>query len=167
MRAWMGTAHLAYRRSDWRGQPTVGLKADLSSGDRGATAPNETFVPPYPSGRYTGAGSRLGPGNLINVRPVLGIRLGGSLHLRLKGYAFWRLRASDAVYAIWGAPLRTAPDSDARFVGWMPEGVLMWNAGRHLTLALEGSHFVPGPVLPESGPGRGLTHVGLRAKYVF
>lgn len=99
--------------------------------------------------------------------PVLGIPLGSGLHLRLKGHAFWRMRPGDAIYAIWGAPLRTASTTKARFVGAMPEGMLTWTAGRHLRLALEGSHFLPGPVLRESGPDRGLTHVGLRAKYVF
>ena len=167
VRAWMLAGRLAYRFSDGRGQPTLGIQADLSSGDRSDTAANETFVASYPSGRYTGAGSRLGPGNLINVRPVLGVQFGNGLHLRLTGYAFWRMRTTDAVYAIWGAPLRTASNTNARFVGAMPEGMLTWTTGRHLRLALEGSHFLPGPVLRESGPGRGLTHVGLRAKYVF
>ena len=167
IRAWMLAGRLAYRLPDWRGQPSFGIKADLSSGDRGDTAANETFVAPYPSGRYTGAGSRLGPGNLMNLRPVVGLQLAHGLQLRLKGYAFWRLRASDAIYAIWSAPLRAASGTGAHFVGVMPEGVLSWSAGRHLSLALEGSHFVPGSVLRGSGPGRGLTHVGLRAKYVF
>jgi hypothetical protein len=49
----------------------------------------------------------------------------------------------------------------------MPEVMLTANAGRHLTLAVEASHFKAGPVLDESGPGRGLTHLGLRATYVF
>jgi len=167
IRAWMLAGRLTYRFSERRERPTLGIRADLSSGDRGATAANETFVAPYPSGRYTGAGSRLGPGNLLNLRPVVGLRLREGLQLHLKGYAFWRLHATDAVYAIWGAPLRPASGTDARFAGVMPEGVLTWTVGRHVTLALEGSHFVPGAVLRESGPGHGLTHVGLRAKYVF
>ena len=167
IRAWMLAGRLTYRFLERRGRPTLGIRADLSSGDRGGTTANGTFAAPYPSGRYTGAGSRLGPGNLMNLRPVVGLRLAHGLQLRLKGYAFWRLRASDAIYAIWGAPLRAASGTDAHFVGVMPEGVLSWSGGRHITVALEGSHFVPGPVLRESGPGRGLTHVGLRAKYVF
>jgi hypothetical protein len=124
IRAWMAAGHLGYDLPGRPGRPTVGIRADLNSGDRGGTRAHETFAAPYPSGRYTGAGSRMGPSNLINVRPFIGVLLRPSVRLRLRTHAFWRTRASDAVYAIWGAPLRRAPNSDAHFVGIMPEGVL-------------------------------------------
>ena len=167
IRAWMAAGHLGYDVPGLPGRPTIGVRADLSSGDREATTAHETFAAPYPSGRYTGAGSRLGPSNLINVRPFVGVHLHSSIRLRLRTHLFWRMQATDALYAIWGAPLRRAPRSDARFVGTMPEGVLTWTPTRHVSLALEASHFVPGRTLRAAPPGRGMTHLGLRASYTF
>lgn len=167
IRAWMAAGHLGYDVPELPGRPTIGVRADLSSGDRGDTGAHETFAAPYPSGRYTGAGSRLGPGNLMNVRPFVGVHLRPSVRLQLRTHVFWRTRATDAVYAIWGAPLRRASRSEARFVGTMPDGVLTWRVSRHVRLALEASHFVPGRMLRAAPPGRGLTHLGLRASYTF
>lgn len=167
IRAWMGAGHLTYRAPNTPGRPALGLHFHLSSGDLGKTAAHETFAAPYPSGRFTGAGSRLGPGNLLNVRPVLGFRLASDLHVRLTTHVFARLHATDGIYAVWGAPLRAASDSASRFIGWMPEGILTWEAGRHLTLALEASYFKTGALLQEHAPGRDMTHLGLRATYVF
>jgi hypothetical protein len=167
IRAWMAAVHLGYRPPGRSGRPAIGVRADLSSGDREGTTAHETFVAPYPSGRYTGAGSRLGPINLINVRPFVGVHLSPSLRLGLRTHFFWRMRATDAVYAIWGAPLRRAPRSDARFVGAMPEGVLTWTPNRHVSVALEASHFGPGPALGTTPPAKGMSHVGLRASHTF
>ena len=85
----------------------------------------------------------------------------------MESYFFWRSTSQDGIYAIWGAPLRSGGDTDARWVGVMPEVTLTATVGRHVTLALEASHFNAGPVLRESGSGQDLSHLGLRASYVF
>jgi len=158
---------LSYRVNLPLGAPRLGLMADWSSGDRPDTGAHETFAAPYPSGRLTGAGSRLGPGNLTNVTPFLALRLREGLHLRVKSHVFWRSRSGDGIYAIWGAPLRQAPKSDARLVGLMPETILTADVGPHVSLAVDASYFDAGPVLRHSGTAEGMTHIGLRARYVF
>lgn len=167
IRAWMLAGRLLYRLSSGAAQPTVGTLFDVSSGDARDTKSLGTFAAPYPSGRFTGAGSQLGPGNLLNLGPFVGFQFSSSLRLQLKGHIFWRLRDTDEIYAIWGAPLRSAPSTDARFVGTMPEMLLTWRAGAHTTAALEASHFRPGPLLKKTPPAKGLTHVGLRVTYRF
>ena len=167
IRAWTVAGRLTYRRSGSAGQQAVGVLFDLSSGDVQDTERLETFAAPYPSGRFTGAGSQLGPGNLINLGPFATLPLPRTLSLTLKGHFFWRLRETGGTYAIWGASLRPVPSSSARFIGVMPEMALTWTAGPHTTLAVKASHFVPGQALEENPPARGLTHVGLRATYKF
>ena len=167
IRAWTVAGRLTYRHPESAGQQAVGMLFDLSSGDARGTERLETFAPPYPSGRFTGAGSQLGPGNLINLGPFATLPLRRNLRLRLKGHFFWRLQETDGTYAIWGSPIRPVQSSSARFVGVMPEMTLTWTAGPHVTLAVEASHFFPGQALEESPPARGLTHVGLRATYKF
>ena len=164
VRAGMLAGRLAYRGAMGPGS-TLGVAADWSSGDIGGTSAHETFAAPYPSGRWTGAGSRLGPGNLLNLRPFVGLPLRPDLHVQVRGHLFWRSRSSDGLYAIWGAPLRRAGPSDARFVGAMPAAVFNWTVNRHLTVAGEASHFLTGPAL--NRPGRDMTHLGLRATYLF
>lgn len=167
VRAWMLAGRISYRVPTAAMQPTLGLMADMSSGDDVETETMETFLAPYPSGRYTGAGSRLGPGNLLNVRPFLSLWMRFDLQIQFGGHIFWRSRTTDGIYAIWGAPLLRPPDTEDRNVGVMPEVLLTWDAERHLNLALEASHFYTGAVLRESLGGRGMTHLGLRATYVF
>ncbi|PQJ26913.1 hypothetical protein BSZ35_18475 [Salinibacter sp. 10B] len=167
IRAWTLGGRVAYRVPGAAGRPEIGLLTDISSGDAGSTDALETFAAPYPSGRFTGAGSRMGPGNLVNLRPFLGVRPHSNLHVQLRGHLFWRLRPTDGIYAIWGAPLRRSPSAKARFVGGMPELLLRWDAGRHVNVAVEASHFLTGEFLRQTPAGQAMTHVGLRATYLF
>ena len=167
IRAWRVAGRLTYRRLGSAGQQAVGVLFDLSSGDVQDTERLETFAAPYPSGRFTGAGSQLGPGNLINLGPFATLPLPRTLSLTLKGHFFWRLRETGGTYATWGASLRPVPSSSAQFIGVMPEMAFTWTAGPHTTLAVEASHFVPGQALEENPPARGLMHVGFRATYKF
>lgn len=164
VRAGMLAGRLTYRGAMGPGS-TLGVAADWSSGDAGDTQTHETFAAPYPSGRLTGAGSRLGPGNLLNLRPIVGLPVHSNLRLQLRGHFFWRSRSSDGLYAVSGIPLRKEGHTDARFVGAMPAALLTWTATRHLTVAAEASRFFAGPVLTR--PGRDMTHLGLRVKYRF
>jgi hypothetical protein len=164
VRAGMLAGRLTYRGAMGPGS-TLGVAADWSSGDAGDTRTHETFAAPYPSGRLTGAGSRLGPGNLLNLRPIVGLPVHSNLRLQLRGHFFWRSRSSDGLYAVSGIPLRKEGHTDARFVGAMPAALLTWTATRHLTVAAEASHFLTGSALTR--PGRDMTHLGLRAKYRF
>jgi hypothetical protein len=165
--AWTLAGRVSYSAERLIGRPTLGLLASWNSGDVEETKAQETFAAPYPSGRFSGAGSRLGPGNLINAAPVLTFRFPASVQLQLKTHLFWRTRTTDDIYAIWGAPLRDGSTSTARFVGVMPEAVLSWTAGRHISVALEASEFWAGPVLRQGPAGRDMIHLGLRASYVF
>jgi hypothetical protein len=164
VRAGMLAGRLTYRVPG-ASRSTVGVAVDWSSGDAGDTRTHETFAAPYPSGRLTGAGSRLGPGNLLNLRPIVGLSVRPNLRLQLRGHFFWRSRLSDGLYAVSGIPLRSGAHTDARFVGAMPAALLTWTATRHLTVAGEASHFLTGPALTR--PGRDMTHLGLRVKYQF
>ena len=167
VRAWTLAGRIAYSIEGLRTQPTIGVIADWSSGDVEEEESHGTFVAPYPSGRYTGAGSRLGSGNLINAVPYVTLVPIRDVRLQLKTHFFWRSTRSDGVYAIWGAPLRTDPDTRKRLVGVMPEVILSWNAGRHVNLTLEVSEFRTGTVLRQSGSADDMTHVGIRASYTF
>lgn len=165
VRAGMMAGRLTYRVPGVPERTMVGVAADWSSGDAASSRAHGTFAAPYPSGRLTGAGSRLGPGNLLNLRPFFGISFPPALRLELRGHFFWRSRSSDGLYAIWGAPIRTEAPTDARYVGTMPEAMLTWTVNRHLTMAVEASRFFTGPVLTR--PGHDMTHLGMRVKYRF
>ena len=167
IRAWTLAGRVSYRADRLLAKPTVGLLVDWSSGDVAETEAQETFAAPYPSGRFSGAGSRLGPSNLINAAPILTLHFPAEVRLQLKSHLFWRSTTTDGIYAIWGVPLRDGSGTSAQFVGAMPEAVLSWKMRRHLNVALEASEFRAGPVLRQGSVGRDMMHLGLRISYVF
>lgn len=165
--AWKLSGHFARDFPEAPARLTVGLAAELSSGDAGGSRRLETFEAPYPSGRFTGAGNVLGPGNLLNVRSHVAARLTPSLRVEASSYFFWRLQPTDGVYAIWGAPLFPGHASSERFVGIMPETSLTWQVGRHLSTTLEASHFFAGSFLKQTLAGKDMAGLTLRARYIF
>jgi len=168
--AWRVASEAAYTFAS-PNAPTLGLSADLSSGDRNpAAADLQTFTAPYPPGRYYDGAVPFGPSNLIDVQPTVSVRLLPWLRAVAGAHVFWRTSAHDGAYAVPDIALRTATAEDgatARFLGWAPGVILTAKATPHLTFGLEVNQFRPGGYYPQSGTDAVVHYVGIEATYKF
>lgn len=149
-------------------QPDLTLRFNVVSGDRD-TSDNHlgTFNALFPKGKYFGELSPVGPYNLINVHPALGLQLAPTVSAGVAAAAFWRYSRGDGVYDIPGNLIRPAAGSRARFIGAEVEATLAWQATAELELSASLSAFRPGAFIRETGPAETIHMLGLESNFRF
>lgn len=168
IRAWTVASDTGYTLSRARARPRLGLKADVTSGDRDPADPSlQTFNALFPKGAYFGEIALVGPSNHIDLHPSLELRPGESLTLTADAAFFWRESLRDGIYGNAVNLLRPGRASRARFVGGQPSVQAEWRINRHLTWAGVFSRFFAGPFLRETGPGRDVLYVTSWLTYKF
>lgn len=164
--AWWVAANAGYTFEPLPLAPRIGLKGNVSSGDRDPNdADLQTFNPMYPTGNYFGEAALLGPMNQMDLNPTLSLKLAKSLSLTADWLFFWRQRTEDGLYRINTALQVGAGGSDDRYVG--SQGTLQIDYRLSPNLSFTGvyTHFFPGGFLRESGLGRNVDYVGVWAAY--
>jgi hypothetical protein len=149
-------------------QPDLTLRFNVVSGDRDP-ADNHlgTFNALFPKGKYFGELSPVGPYNLVNLHPALGLQLLPTISAGLAAAAFWRYSRGDGVYDIPGNLIRAAGDSRARFIGAEVEATLAWQASAELELSASLSAFRPGVFMRETGSAQTIHMLGLESNFRF
>ncbi|MBB3974250.1 alginate export family protein [Hansschlegelia beijingensis] len=158
--AWSVATDTRYTFSTVPLGPFVELKANVISGDGGPGGRLGTFNALFPKGKYFGEIGLIGPANLINLHPVIGVSLGSGWSLTAAAVFYWRQSLDDGVYGNPGNLIRPSAGSRARYVGTQAEIVLGWEATRNITLELSSAVFEPGRFLSETGPGKTVRFVG-------
>jgi len=155
IRAWSVATDVRYTFADMPLKPYVELRANVISGD---ASPNDrtlgTFNALFPRGKYFGEIGLIGPANLINVHPILGIDLGSGWTLSAAGVFYWRESLGDGIYGAPGNLLRSAEGSRSRYIGTQADVVLGWEATRNLSFEVSYSVFDPGPFIKDTGPSK-------------
>jgi hypothetical protein len=168
IRAWTVASDDGYTLTDLRFRPRLGLKADVTSGDRdGRDLSLQTFSALFPRGAYFGEIALIGPSNHIDLHPSLDLRLREGLMLTVDSVFFWRESLNDGIYGNAINLLRSGRTSRARFVGSQPSVQAEWQINRHVGWVGAYSHFFAGPFLRESGPGRDVSYVTSWITYKF
>lgn len=168
IRAWTAASDDGYTLSRVRFRPRLGLKADVTSGDRDPRSPNlETFDPLFPRGAYFGEIALVGPANHVDLHPSLDLKVGERLTLTSDAAFFWRQNLNDGIYGNAVNLLRSGRASRARYVGSQPSLQAEWQLSRHVAWAGAYSYFFAGPFLRESGPGRDVSYVTAWLTYKF
>ncbi len=148
--------------------PFLELRANVISGDGNAgDGTLGTFNALFPKGKYFGEIGLLGPYNLTNLHPVVGVDLGSGLSLSAAAVFYWRESLADGIYGNPGNLLRPAGVSRARYIGTQAELVLGWEATRNLSLEVSYAAFVPGRFIEETGPSRLVQFIGAEAQIRF
>lgn len=149
-------------------QPDLTLRFNVVSGDRD-TSDNHlgTFNALFPKGKYFGELSPVGPYNLINVHPALGLQLAPTVSAGVAAAAFWRYSRGDGVYDIPGNLIRPGAGSRARFIGAEVEATLAWQARAELELSASLSAFRPGAFIRETGSAETIHMLGLESNFRF
>ncbi|HUD28970.1 MAG TPA: alginate export family protein [Novosphingobium sp.] len=168
IRAWTLACEVGRAFPDLPLAPDLTLRANVASGDADASDHHlGTFNALFPKGKYFGELSPIGPYNMINVNPSLGLQLAPTVSASIAAAAFWRQSRGDGVYDIPGNLIRAPGDSRARFVGKEVEASVAWQATAELELSASASAFAPGAFIRETGPARTIHMIGLESNFRF
>jgi hypothetical protein len=168
IQAWAASSDSGYTFRSAPLQPRLGLRAEINSGDRDPQDRDlQTLNALFPKGNYFGEIALIGPANIVDLHPLLDLKVTGRLTVTFDWDFFWRQNVHDGIYGPAGNLLRSGRQSRARYVGSQPGVTLEWHVGRHLTVVGVYTHFFAGPFVRETGPGRDIDYVSAWAKYTF
>jgi hypothetical protein len=141
-------------------EPSFGVRLSAISGDHD---PGDgrlgTFDAMFPTGRYFGDITQIGPANLFTLHPVVGVELGAGVTASADAIFYWRESLDDGIYAPSLAPTRAPDGSRERYVGTKAGLSVHWQANRNLSFRAVGSIFAPGPFIETTGPAESVRYV--------
>jgi hypothetical protein len=168
IRAWTVASDTGYTFASLPLQPRVGLRADIASGDEDPTNNDlQTFNPLFPKGAYFSEAGLIGPSNFIDLNPCIDLHLTSKLTLTFDWDFFWRESTRDGLYNSSVTLVSSGKNSDARYIGSMPQAQLFWDIDRHLSFVGIYGHFFAGQFLKESGPGKDIDYIATWLAYKF
>lgn len=133
-------------------KPRLGLRLDVGSGDKDPTDRTlGTFNPLFPKGGYFNETTLFSWGNLVSVRPSLGVtpRKGVSLEASYTTHRRWT--GADAIYVQPLAPLAPVGSDHAKAVGGVVQLDGTWQVNRNLKLQAQVVHQEAGPAIRALG----------------
>lgn len=164
---WTVASDTGFRLST-KGRPRLGVRADITSGDRDRTDDRlGTFNPLFPRGGYFGLIAATGPANHRDLHPQVTLALRRNATLTAGWLFFWRDQPADGLYGIAGNMLRSGAGTRSRFVGHSPDVESEWQLTRRLSAAVDVSLFTAGAFIRESGPGFNMRYLSGRTTYRF
>ncbi len=148
--------------------PFLELRANAISGDGNpADGTLGTFNAMFPKGKYFGEIGLIGPSNLVNLHPSLGIDLGSGWSLSGAAVFYWRESLGDGVYGAPGNLLRPSAGSLERYIGTQADVVLGWEPTRNLSLEVAYSVFKPGRFINDTGSAQTVHFLGFETLFRF
>jgi hypothetical protein len=169
IRAWAITTDTGYTVPKWPGYPRFGLRANITSGDKG-TGSLGTFNPMFPDHAYSGRIGLVGPANAIDVTPNARFAFFKQRFYFIPDVAlFWRQSKRDGIYLIVAPYLsRTGSHSDKRFTGVGVSLPTQFVINKHLTYTLGFTQFFRGAFVKELIPeGKSATFITTLLTYRF
>jgi hypothetical protein len=116
IRAWTAASDTGYTFDSLPLHPRLGVKADITSGDRDPNNPDlQTFNPLFPKGAYFSEDGLIGPANHIDLNPSVDLHFSGGLSLSVNWDFFWRQSIQDGIYNNSVVLVRSGRTSTARY----------------------------------------------------
>lgn len=166
--AWTVASDTGFRVETAAGRPRLGLRADITSGDRDRNDDRlGTFNALFPKGAYFGLIASAGPSNHLDLHPQVAVNLRDDLVMTTSWLFFWRQQVDDGIYGIPGNLLRSGDGTHSKFVGHSPGVEAEWHVTWRLSLTGNASLFTAGPFIRESGPARAIGFIAGWATYRF
>src|SRR5262249_49300902 len=166
--AWTAASDTGYTFECVRLRPRIGLKADVTSGDKDPNDPDlQTFNALFPKGAYFGELSPVGPYNHMDLHPAINLKLHKQVELLIESVWFWRTSTRDGVYGVPGNLERTGNTSRERFVGQSLYTGLHIDLDRHTTFDTVFARFWVGAFLRDVPPARDTTYFSAWITYKF
>ena len=169
IRAWTIATETGISLSRLPRTPKLGLRADISSGDKGGNSALGTFNPLFPAGNYFGVLADTGPGplNFRDLHPEFILPLPHGITITPDWIFWWRQQLEDGVYSMSGMLIVPAGKSTARYVGNRPGIEAHWQVNRHTYMHLSYGVFFAGPFLKQSGHRQNLNYFAYGLGYKF
>ena len=166
--AWAVGSNIGHTFSGTSLRPRLGMKANIISGDDDPGDPDlQTFNSLFPKRKYFGEMGLIGPYNLIDVHPSIGLQLTNKTLLEWASVLYWRYSTNDGIYNTPGNVIRTGFDTEARFIGTQFEATLTHRFSRELEASATYEIFLPGKFVEESGPEEVVHFLGIELLYRF
>ncbi|HVK57832.1 MAG TPA: alginate export family protein, partial [Candidatus Kapabacteria bacterium] len=166
--AWTAASDTGYTFKEMRFAPRIGLRADITSGDRDPSNPDlQTFNPLFPRGSYFTEAALIGPVNHIDLHPSITLQLTEAVTLTVENDVFWRESTRDGLYGPAVNLLRSGENSDASYVGTQPAVTVEYELNSHFSFVAHYSHFFSGRFIKESGPGEDVDYVTAWVTFKF
>jgi hypothetical protein len=168
IRAWTAASDTGYTFLSLPFHPRLGLRANVTSGDRDRNDPDlQTFNPLFPKGAYFSEDNLIGPANHIDLNPCIDLHMTDELTLSVDWDFFWRESIDDGIYNSSVTLVRSGRNSAARYIGSQPQAQLQWNIDRHITFNAIYAHFFAGPFLKETGSAKDVDYFTAWMTYKF
>lgn len=149
-------------------EPTIGLKAEIISGDKDPQDGDlQTFNPLYPRGGYFGLLALIGPSNLMDIHPSLKIKPAKRLLINLDWDLFWRHRLTDGIYFPSGRLNVEGRLSNNRFIGHQAGLQVAFAVSRFLEVETSYFYFFPGDFMRDRTPGANFSQLGFSCSFKF
>jgi hypothetical protein len=168
IQAWMAASDTGYTFMSLPLQPRLGLKANITSGDRDKNNPNlQSFNPLFPDGAYFSQDNLISTSNQIDLNPSVALHFTDRLSLSMNWDLLWRESIHDGTYNNGVVLVRPDKNSTARYIGSQTQARLRWNIDRHITFIAIYAHFFTGQFLRETGPARNVNYGTTWITYKF
>jgi hypothetical protein len=167
--AWALSENTGYTFAGIPLHPRVGIRADVTSGDRGAgTRTLGTFDPLFPNvSAFSGPSALLGASNLIDATPSVLLQITPHAKLVLGSSSFWRESLRDSAYTPFNTPLRRVIPNTGRYVATAPAATLSWQVSRHTFYSVIYTRWLTGSYLRLASPNQDANYVGAWLSYRF
>ena len=167
IRAWTISTD-TYYQFPGKNKPTLGLKAQVISGDENPEDGTlQTFNPLYPRGGYFGLLALIGPANIFDVHPSFKLSFGGNWQLNLDWDVFWRHRLNDGIYFPSGRLNVSGQSATQRFIGHQPGVQLGYAVSRFMEVEASYFLFVAGDFIEEVSDGKNFSQFGTSINIKF
>jgi len=168
IRAWTLSSNNAYQLGDSESAPTLGLKTEMISGDkRPGDGKIQSFNPLFPRGAYFGYAALIGPSNLFDVHPSIGVPLSSTVSAFVDYDLFWRYSLHDGIYTPGVAMIYPAEDGSSKFIGHQISGTLEYVPNPFVFIRVETTWFKAGDYIKSVGAGKNIYYFGVTTTLRF
>ncbi|WP_298539194.1 alginate export family protein [uncultured Aquimarina sp.] len=141
-----------YKLINTKWKPTIGMKLDLSSGDKeAADGKLQSFNPLFVRPSLYSLASLNTPVNLTSFHPSITIYPFNKLSIFIEYALFYRTSENDGLYTPPRFQLRTADGISEKHIGDVVGLQIQYNMNRNITFDLKSNYFIPGDFIKRSG----------------
>ena len=160
-----GVASYGFEDLPWT--PVVELRAGIGSGDgEPDDAVLATYRPLYPSGRYFGDTTPIGPGNVAAVSPAVTVSPLKALSLTARAEVFWRVEDDDGLYGLGQRPI-AGTGGTSNYAGTEFSLTGTYKLNDYVTLDAVLARFETADLLKASSPGEDVTYARFNLGFSF